>query len=78
MKLSVTTTSRTSRRSRRLATASAQRFLEGFEALYPLRHGHMMGATTGGSERERVRQVTAAFLQRGRHLRRARYTTIAT
>jgi transposase-like protein len=53
-------------------TATAQRFLEGFEALYALRHGHVLGVSVGGSEHERVRQVTAAFLQLGRHLRRAR------
>lgn len=53
-------------------TAIAQRFLDGFEALYALRHGHVAGATIGGSEHERVRQVTTAFLQLGRHLRRAR------
>jgi hypothetical protein len=53
-------------------TATAQRFLEGFEALYALRPGHVVGVTIRGSEHERVRQVTAAFLQLGRHLRRAR------
>ena len=61
------------RNSRGLTTtATAQRFLEGFEAVYALRHGHVAGATIGGSEHERVRQVTTAFLQLGRHLRRAR------
>jgi hypothetical protein len=52
-------------------TATAQRFLGGFEAPYALRHGHVASATIGGSEHERVRQVTTAFLQLGRHLRRA-------
>jgi hypothetical protein len=37
-----------------------------------LRHGHVVGVTTRGSEHERVRQVTAAFLQLGRRLQRAR------
>ena len=61
------------RNSRSLkTTATAQPFLEGFEALYALRHGHIMGATIGRSEHEHVRQVTAAVLQLGRHLRRAR------
>ncbi len=53
-------------------TATAQRFLEGFEALYALRHGHVAGVTIGCPEHDRVRQVTAAFLRLGRHLRRAR------
>jgi IS6 family transposase len=60
------------RNSRGLKTiATAQRFLEGFEALYALRHGHVAGVPVGGSVHERVRQVTTAFLQLGRHLRRA-------
>ena len=60
------------RNSRGLKTiATAQRFLEGFEALYALRHGHVTGVPVGGSVHERVRQVTTAFLQLGRHLRRA-------
>ena len=29
-------------------TATAQRFLEGFEAPYALRHGHVVGVTIGG------------------------------
>jgi len=53
-------------------TATAQRFLEGFEAPYALRHGHVVGVTIGGSEHERIRQLTTAFLQLGRHLCRAR------
>src|SRR6266498_1099578 len=53
-------------------TATAQRFLEGFEALYALRHGHVAGVTIGCPEHDRVRQVTTAFLRLGRHLRRAR------
>ena len=60
------------RNSRGLKTiATAQRFLEGFEALYALRCGHVAGVPVGGSVHERVRRVTTAFLQLGRHLRRA-------
>jgi hypothetical protein len=53
-------------------TATAQRFLEGFEALYALRHGHVVSVTIGDSEHEPVRRVTAVFLQLGRRLRRPR------
>jgi len=52
-------------------TATPQRFLENSSTV---RHAPWPGCgmTIGGSEHERVRQVTTAFLQLGRHLRRAR------
>ena len=53
-------------------TATAQRFLEGFEAVYALRRGHVAGVPTTDSEHDRVRQVVAGILRIGRSLRRRR------
>lgn len=55
-------------------TATAQRFLDGFEALYALRHGPVVaaGLTPSAAPHERVRQVARTFERMGWQLRRTR------